>query len=132
MMLNRNFQQERDDADVSSVKMAGVVIDSPTRYVAFKNPGVWIEHEALENRGGFEWAAYSEPYQNVYYEHLGDGIFIEICSFQGKWFLLECHMTMPDVSRKQYNLVKRYVCYKRAKTAALKWLMNMRKILKSA
>jgi hypothetical protein len=51
----------------------------PTRYVAFDNPAVLIEHSNPERRGGFEFAVYHS-----------DNLYIEICAYQDdKGFLMD-------------------------------------------
>lgn len=101
----------------------------PTRYVAFKNPTYFVENANPQNRGGYEFAVYYEPYQNQEYPHLTDGIYIEISSYQGKKILLDCHLTIPNKNRQQKGFTKLYNSYKEAKQEAFKWLEEAHKFL---
>jgi hypothetical protein len=92
----------------------------PIRYDAFDNPGIWFEGDRMEKRGGKEIAVYHEPMPNQTpgYEHVTDGIHIEIVSYQGKDFLMDGCATRPSKNRTQFNYSERYPTYEAAWMAA--------------
>jgi hypothetical protein len=101
----------------------------PTRYIAFDNPGVWVEQATFEQRGGYECAVYCEPVRNVAYPYLIDGVYIAIMSYRDIDYLLECTLTEPIQNRRQHNFTQRYGTYDEAKRAALTWLVDAWRVL---
>jgi hypothetical protein len=80
----------------------------PIRYSAFDCPrvlfvaeGTSLKDSMHNSQGGKELAAYHEPVQNRDYPALTDGIYAEICNFQGKQYLAMMHATQPWKGRAQ-------------------------------
>ncbi len=81
----------------------------PVRYVAFENPGTIVKSENMTNdRGGREFVVYYEPHRNKEYPSLTDGIYGEISSYQGKDYLVDVYVTVPDERREQQYWFKRF------------------------
>lgn len=112
-----------------------------TRYVAADNPNLWVENEKLalvhvepepysykgpQTNGGFEFAVYDEPWHNPTYPDLKDGIHVQIVSYQGKSYLLDCHATMPTHARDQFGCSARFALYEQAKLGAMLWIAQMK------
>lgn len=96
----------------------------PTRYVAFDNPQTFVEAESPKDSGGFEWAVYSHRVKNKDYPQLTDGVFFEICSYQGKDYLVSGYATKPDKRRHgpAFAITQRCPTYQEAKAVALDWI----------
>ncbi len=81
----------------------------PVRYVAFENPGTIVKSAEVNGRGGKEFMVYYEPRRNKVYPSFTDGIYGEISSYQGKDYLVDVHVTVPDGRREQQSWSK---CFK--------------------
>ncbi len=104
-----------------------ITTEYPTRYEAFAHPKILFEqkdtalvNEKKHNNGGREFAVYYEPVQKRDAPHLEDGIYAEICSFQGKQYLAEVHATQPEKGRRQQTAHKTFDKY----ADAVAWMLE--------
>ncbi|MDF2953059.1 MAG: hypothetical protein OD816_000304 [Thermodesulfobacterium sp.] len=77
----------------------------PTRYVAFKYPKTLILQKNIQYFGGFEYAIYYYPVKNKTYPHLTDGLYAEMVSYQGKKYLVDITLTLPNEKRSSLDIV---------------------------
>jgi len=87
----------------------------PTRYEAFKNPGVIFENSEPINRGGFEYLYYYKGKQ-------GDYVGADVSSFQGIEYLVDAHACY---GLKQKGFAKCFKTYKEAKKTALRKIKQL-------
>ncbi len=104
-----------------------ITAEYPTRYEAFKHPKILFEqkdtalvNEKKHNNGGREFAVYYEPVQNQDISELTDGLYAEICSFQGRYYCAEVRATQPWKGRKQNIAHKDFQIY----SNAVAWLLD--------
>jgi hypothetical protein len=97
----------------------------PTRYVAFDNPGKWVEHTRPEHRGGFEFAVYHLSIPNVHHTGINDGIHIQVNSYQGHKLVLDCRLTVPDAMRAQRGITRDVLSLPQAEILARDWLAEI-------
>jgi len=113
--------------------MKGIIAKTyPTRYTAFDNPKTWVEAADLSVKdGGYEYAVYYEPMANREYPHITDGIYCEIVSYQGIDYLVNCSYTIPDKSREQGGVSKRFKDYHEARKFAQNWIPKAQEMIKA-
>lgn len=105
----------------------------PTRYFAGSNPGVWVDHENPEQRGGFEVSSYREPWESDCYPehpHLWHGIDIDLFWHAEGGVVVDCNVTLPNearTARRFTQWVKGYDAIERARKIAKEWLENHRR-----
>ena len=75
----------------------------PTRYQAFEHPGVLWEAAERKERGGFEAAVFYLPMPNAECPQFTDGVYAEIVSYQGRWWLADVRATRPSAARPQWG-----------------------------
>ncbi len=109
----------------------------PTRYEAFKHPKILFEqkdttlvNEKKYNNGKREFAVYYEPVQNQDISELTDGLYAEICSFQGRHYCAEVHATQPWKGRKQNTAYKNFQTYPDAVAWMLAQISTFQKFIK--
>lgn len=100
-----------------------ITMEYPTRYEAFKNPRILFEQvntNLAGNYAGREFAIYHEPVKNIAYPDIEDGLYAEVCSFQGRYYLASVHATQPWKGRKQSGDSKHFDKY----VDAVGWLLE--------
>ncbi len=115
-----------------------VTTESPTRLEAFDRPGVWVEQTdtaPAERRGGFCYATFHEPTANVVFPAISNGIYLEICQYQGdrkRGYLLDGYVERPDWHRDHRRFVERYATFAEAKTAGFAFIAEARAFVATA
>ena len=104
--------------------------DYPTRFVAFKNQKTLVLQINHKLEGGYEYAVYSHRVKNLYWPGLIDGLYASIESSQGKWYIVDISLTLPNRERKQLGFVKTFDDYQEALEALKKGIEKYEEILK--
>ena len=102
----------------------------PTRYVAFKNQKTLVLQINHKLEGGYEYAVYSHRVKNSYWPGLIDGLFASIESSQGKWYIVEIHLTLPNKERQQLGFTKAFDDYQEALETLKQGIEKYEEILK--
>ena len=102
----------------------------PTRYVAFKHQKTLVLQTIHKLEGGYEYAVYNHSVKNLYWPGLIDGLYASIESSQGKWYIVEIHLTLPNKERKQLGFVKTFDDYQEALEALKQGIEKYEQILK--
>jgi len=102
----------------------------PTRYEAFKNQQTLVLQTIHKLEGGYEYAVYSHRVKNLYWPGLIDGLYASIESSQGKWYIVEISLTLPNRERKQLGFVKTFADYQEALEALKKGIEKYEEILR--
>jgi len=102
----------------------------PTRYVAFKHPQTLVLQTIHKLEGGYEYAVYSHRVKNLYWPGLIDGLYASIESSQGKWYIVEISLTLPNRERQQLGFTKVFDDYNEALEALKKGIEKHEKILR--
>ena len=102
----------------------------PTRFVAFKNQKTLVLQQNHLSQGGYEYAVYSHRVKNLYWPGLIDGWYASIESSQGKWYIVDISLTLPNRERKQLGFVKTFDDYQEALEALKKGIMKYEEILR--
>lgn len=79
----------------------------PTRYVAFDNPRTLVIAKNPEERGGFEAMVYDAPIANTVHSGIEDGVYGEVSSYQGRYWIVQVHATKPTRFRSQNSWKER-------------------------
>lgn len=89
--------------------------DYPTRYTAFKRPGVLVMAGEVEERGGFEAAVYQNLRPNAFYPHIeNDGVYVEVIGLakaNGKGvraWLVDGQASQTDRARAQKRVLRQH------------------------
>jgi len=104
--------------------------DYPTRFVAFKNQQTLVLQINHKLEGGYEYAVYSHRVKNSYWPRLIDGLFASIESSQGKWYIVEIHLTLPNKERQQLGFTKAFDDYQEALETLKQGIEKYEEILK--
>ena len=81
----------------------------PTRYAAFREPGIMFQSTKVEARGGYEAAAYSRQVDNVAWPGITDGVYVEVIGLARergsgvRGWLVDAQASRPDAERLQLN-----------------------------
>ena len=102
----------------------------PTRYQAFKHQKTLVLQINHKLEGGYEYAVYSHRVKNLYWPGLIDGLYASIESSQGKWYIVEIDLTLPNRERKQLGFVKAFDDYQEALEALKRGIEKYEEILK--
>lgn len=100
-----------------------VTTDKPIRYVGNDNNGVWVEN--LTEQGLVTVCVLYLPIVNEYYQHITDGLYIEIERFPKGDYLFDGYYVEPERGRKQKRDTLRGKSYDEALTASRDWLCKM-------
>lgn len=100
-----------------------ITTESPIRYVGNSNPGSWVEN--LTETGIVTVMVLYLPIVNEYYQHITDGLYIEIERFPKGDYLFDGYYVEPERGRKQARSIHRGKSYDEALTAAREWLSEM-------
>jgi len=77
-----------------------------TRYVAFENQRTLVLQKNFVLEGGYEYAIYSHRVKNSYWSNLTDGLYASVESYQGKEYLIQVSLTLPNKERRQLGFSK--------------------------
>jgi len=102
----------------------------PTRYQAFKHQKTLVLQINHKLEGGYEYAVYSHRVKNLYWPGLIDGLYASIESSQGKWYIVEISLTLPNRERKQLGFVKAFDDYQEALETLKQGIEKYEEILK--
>ena len=78
----------------------------PTRYIAFENQKTLVIQRNFISEGGYEYAVYSYRVRNSYWPNLIDGLYASVESYQGKEYLIQVSLTLPNKERRQLGFSK--------------------------
>jgi len=83
-----------------------ITCEYPTRYVAFENQKTLVLQKNFVMEGGYEYAVYSHRVRNSYWPNLIDGLYASVESYQGKGYLIQVSLTLPNKERRQLGFSK--------------------------
>jgi len=101
----------------------------PTRYIAFENQKTLVIQRNFTSEGGYEYAVYSHHVRNSYWTNLTDGLYASVESYQGKEYLIQVSLTLPNKERKQLGFCKVVNDYQEALDILKKGIQEYEKIL---
>jgi len=106
-----------------------ITCEYPTRYVAFENQKTLVLQKNLVSRGGYEYAIYSHRVRNSYWTNLTDGLYASVESYQGKGYLINISLTLPNKERRQLGFCKVVDDYQEALDILKKGIQEYEEIL---